>query len=123
VSPGGTPRTISAAAFRRQQQGRVPSGPGPGSGQGMGMGMGMGMGTETTLGPADTSPLMLRKPSGSPLPMLPTTGSGSVRTRAPLSVVNPDPGMSPDEEEGGHEYEYGGESVGYGAGRYVSDLE
>ncbi|KAH0828767.1 hypothetical protein J3R83DRAFT_3204 [Lanmaoa asiatica] len=61
ASPGGGPRTISAAAFRRQQA-RTPSG--------------------TESGPADTSPLTLRKPSVSPSPSLspsrqPQAGSGS----------------------------------------------
>ena len=115
---GGGPRTISAAAFRRQQM-RSPSG--------------------TEAGPADTSPLTLRKPSVSPSPSAsrqPHIGSGSASPvpvpvskdlpRARLSVVNPDPRMS-DEEGGGEEFDYigayGGESAGYSAGRYVSDLE
>ena len=111
TSPGGAPRTISAAAFRRQQV-RSPSG---------------------AVGPADTSPLALRKPSGSPLPGLrqPQGGFGSDPTlpvpmaaKARLSVVNPDPRMS-DEEVEGHEFDYiaAYENAGYGAGRYVSDLE
>ncbi|KAF8550412.1 hypothetical protein OG21DRAFT_1499796 [Imleria badia] len=128
ASPGG-PRTISAAAFRRQQA-RSPS--------------------ATELGPADTSPLTFRKPSGSHSPSLSAEasasrqqglGSGSRSAspvpapvpkdapKAKLSVVNPDPRVS-DEDEGGVEFDYvgaygGGEnaSAGYGAGRYVSDLE
>lgn len=117
VSPGGAPRTISAAAFRRQQ-GRSPSG--------------------ADVGPADTSPLTLRKPSGSPSPSLspslsrqPQAGSGSASLmpvggavlKARLSVVNPDPRVSDEEEEFDYVGAYGGESAGYGAGRYVSDLE
>ena len=117
-APGG-PRTISAAAFRRQQA-RSPSG--------------------ADSGPADTSPLTFKKPSGSPSP---SVSSASRRPRsgmtspvpstvnkdlpkARLSVVNPDPRVS-DEEDGGSEFDYikayGGESAGYGEGRYVSDLE
>ena len=46
--------------------------------------------------------------------------------RAKLSVVNPDPRVS-DEEGESREYRGvwwgGGESAGYGAGKYVSDLE
>ena len=46
--------------------------------------------------------------------------------KARLSVVNPDPRVS-DEEDGGSEFDYikayGGENAGYGEGRYVSDLE
>ena len=111
----GAPRTISAAAFRRQQ-GRSPSGP--------------------DIGPADTSPLTLRKPSGSRLPQVgsgpgllspvPTVAVGGP-PRARLSVVNPDPRMSDEDEGGGEVFDYigayGGENAGYGAGRYVSDLE
>lgn len=126
TSPGGGPRTISAAAFRRPQA-RSPSG--------------------TESGPADTSPLTFRKPSVSPsaslsAPRRPQTGSGSGSSppastpvpavggppKARLSVVNPDPRMSDEEEEGageGFDYieAYGGDGAGYGAGRYVSDLE
>lgn len=114
-SPGGGPRTISAAAFKRQQA-RSPSGTEP--------------------GPADTSPLTFRKPSVSPSPSSRQSQKGSGPPapatgglpRARLSVVNPDPRGSDEEEEEGRETfdyiaAYGGESAGYGAGRYVSDLE
>ncbi|KAF9223075.1 hypothetical protein BS17DRAFT_782331 [Gyrodon lividus] len=106
-APGGAPRMISAAAFRRQQ-GRSPSGAG------------------SERGPADTSPLSLRRPS--PVPALPPKGP----TRR-LSVINPDPPTSDDEGEefdyigayGGGDDEGGGkrQSGGYGSRRYVSDLE
>ncbi|KAF8121057.1 hypothetical protein EV363DRAFT_1187353 [Boletus edulis] len=96
---GGGPRTISAAAFRRQQT-RSPNG------------------AVTETGPADTSPLTLRKPSGSPSPSFstprqPSMGSGSA---------------SPVPEEGAEDQfdyigAYGGDGAGYAAGRYVSDLE
>lgn len=43
--------------------------------------------------------------------------------KARLSVVNPDPRVSDEEEEFDYVGAYGGESAGYGAGRYVSDLE
>ena len=124
ASPGG-PRTISAAAFRRQQA-RSPSA------------------TELAV---DTSPLAFRKPSGPSSPSLsgsvsrqqPGLGMGSRPAspvpapvpkdarKAKLSVVNPDPRVS-DEDEGGEAFDYigaygGGENAGYSAGRYVSDLE
>jgi hypothetical protein len=120
ASLGSGPRTISAAAFRRQQM-RSPSG--------------------TESGPADTSPLTLRKPSVSPSPSAsrqPHMGLGSGSTspvpvpvskdlpRARLSVVNPDPRVEDEEAEGREEFDYieaYGESTGYSAGRYVSDLE
>ena len=87
-------------------------------------------------GPADTSPLTLRKPSVSPSP----SGSRQPRLASPgpvpvskdlprarLSVVNPDPRVLDEDEEGREEFDYigayGGDSAGYGAGRYVSDLE
>ena len=95
----------------------------------------------TEAGPADTSPLRLRKPSVSPSPSAsrqPQMGSGSGLAspvpvpvskdlpRAKLSVVNPDPRV-PDEEGESGEYQGvwwgGGESAGYGAGKYVRDLE
>lgn len=117
-SPGGGPRTISAVAFRRQQA-RSPSG--------------------AESGPADTSPLALRRPStsrqpqtgvgsGSPPPLLAPAPLFGEPHKARLSVVNPDPRMSDDEEERGEEAfdyveVYGGENAGYGAGKYVSDLE
>ena len=111
----GGPRTISAAAFRRQQM-RSPSG--------------------SESGPADTSPLTLRKPSVSPSP----SGSRQPRLASPgpvpvskdlprarLSVVNPDPRVLDEDEEGREEFDYigayAGDNAGYGAGRYVSDLE
>ncbi|KAF8839041.1 hypothetical protein BDN67DRAFT_932857 [Paxillus ammoniavirescens] len=104
-APGGAPRTISAAAFRRQQA-RSPSG------------------TGNELGPADTSPLALRRPS--PVPAPPPKGP----TRR-LSVINPDPPTTDDEDfdyigaYGGGDDEGGGkrQSGGYGSGKYVSDLE
>ncbi|KAG6334281.1 hypothetical protein ID866_4809 [Astraeus odoratus] len=129
VGGGSTPRTISAAAFRRQQQqGRSPS-----SG---------GMGDSPTAGPADTSPLVLRRQS--PGPALPPKSSMSTRR---LSVVNPDPHAASD-EDGEFDYiaAYGGSSGegeqaksghgdghrrsesmatsggGYAAGKYVSEL-
>ncbi|KIK92878.1 hypothetical protein PAXRUDRAFT_549837 [Paxillus rubicundulus Ve08.2h10] len=104
---GGAPRTISAAAFRRQQA-RSPSG------------------TGNDLFLADTSSLALRRPS--PVPALPPKGP----TRR-LSVINPDP-PTPDDEDGECDYigaygdgdgDGGGkrQSGGYGSGNYVSDLE
>ena len=77
-APGGV-RTISAAAFRRparngSESGSVPSPLG---------------------GPADTSPLSLRRGAGSPGPT--TRSPGQTPTRR-LSVINPDP-VQPDEEE------------------------
>ena len=118
ASPGGAPRTISAAAFRRQQA-RSPSG--------------------ADVGPADTSPLTLRKPSGSHSPSLSASRQPQARSGSPLpvptavvgglpkaklSIVNPDPRMSDEEEGGGEEFDYiGAYGGGYGAGRYVSDLE
>jgi len=127
ASPSGGPRTISAAAFRRQQA-RSPSG------------------TVTEPGPADTSPLTFRKPSASPSPSFSPSvpryaqmGSGpglaspapvpaaKDLSRARLSVVNPDSRASDERGGEGQEFDYigpyGGESAGYGAGRYVSDLE
>lgn len=125
ASPSGGPRTISAAAFRRQQA-RSPSG------------------TVTESGPADTSPLTLRRPSASPslspsIPRYAQMGPGSGLAspvpvpaakdlpRARLSVVNPDSRASVERGGEGQEFDYigahGGESAGYGAGRYVSDLE
>ncbi|KAH7890548.1 hypothetical protein F5I97DRAFT_1836349 [Phlebopus sp. FC_14] len=95
---GGGPRTISAAAFRRPQGRTVSSG-----------------GSE--LGPADTSPLMFRRPSPTPV---------STPTRR-LSVVNPDPQSSDEEDEVGSGGVYGGGEVeegrGYASGKYVSNLE
>ncbi|KAI9573084.1 hypothetical protein HD554DRAFT_1138342 [Boletus coccyginus] len=125
ASPSSGPRTISAAAFRRQQA-RSPSG------------------TVTESGPADTSPLTLRRPSASPslspsVPRYAQMGPGSGLAspvpvpaardlpRARLSVVNPDLRASDERGGEGQEFDYigahGGESAGYGAGRYVSDLE
>lgn len=121
----GTPRTISAAAFRRQQQGRSPSNGGP----------------PDALGPADTSPLVLRRQS--PVPAVPPKNIAPTRR---LSVVNPDPYMASDDEgdfdyiaayasstvEGeagrsghGHSSSHSqsmGSGGGYGAGKYVSEL-
>ncbi|KIJ62349.1 hypothetical protein HYDPIDRAFT_30602 [Hydnomerulius pinastri MD-312] len=105
AAPGGAPRTISAAAFRRPQA-RTPSGSGG------------------ELSPADTSPLTFRRPS--PAPAAPPKGPSRR-----LSVVNPDPRTSDDDEEefdyigayGNEEGESGGQSGGYGSGKYVSDLE
>ncbi|KAI6004483.1 hypothetical protein F5J12DRAFT_837272 [Pisolithus orientalis] len=73
----GAPRTISAAAFRRQQQGRSPSSSGNGD----------------VSGPADTSPLVLRRQS--PVPAVPPKNSAPMRR---LSVVNPDPHTVSDDE-------------------------
>lgn len=121
----GTPRMISAAAFRRQQQGRSPS----------------NSGLPDSLGPADTSPLVLRRQS--PAPAVPPKNTAPTRR---LSVVNPDPHMASD-DEGEYDYiaayasstvegETGrsghghspsqsqsmGSGGGYGAGKYVSEL-
>ena len=106
----GGPRTISATVFRRQQM-RSPS--------------------ETESGPADTSPLTLRKPSVSPSPSTsrkPQMGSGSGLAspvpvpvskdlpRARLSVVNSDPRVSDEEGESGEKFDYIG-AYGGEAGR------
>lgn len=84
----GAPRTISAAAFRRQQQARSPSNTGSGD----------------TSGPADTSPLVLRRQSPAPT-LLPKNNTPMRR----LSVVNPDPRPVSD-DEGDFDYitAYGG---------------
>ena len=104
ASPGG-PRTISAAAFRRQQV-RSPS--------------------AMESGPADTSPLTLRKPSVSSAPAPAPVSKDA--PKAKLSVANPDPRVSEEGEGEGEEFDYikaygENSSEGYGAGRYVSDLE
>ncbi|KAF9238257.1 hypothetical protein BU15DRAFT_62666 [Melanogaster broomeanus] len=75
--PGGAPRTISAAAFRRPQA--------------------RSSGSE--LGPADTSPLTLRRLSPS-APALAVPPKGPTRR---LSIVNPDPLVSDGEDE---EFDY-----------------
>lgn len=107
-------RTISAAAFRRPARNGSES----------------GSALSALGGPADTSPLSLRRPTVSPAPS--TRNTGAMTTRR-LSVINPDP-VRPDEEEfdyisaymGGDEQGGGAQarqSAGYGQGRYVSDLE
>ncbi|KAG2136945.1 uncharacterized protein EDB93DRAFT_771301 [Suillus bovinus] len=111
-APGGAPRMISAAAFRR------PGRSGSESGSSLSP---AGYG-----GPADTSPLSLR-PSASPASSI--RKSGAMRR---LSVVNPDP-VQLDEDEFDYVSAYTGrdepggaqaqQSGGYGQGRYVSDLE
>ncbi|KAI6027139.1 hypothetical protein EDC04DRAFT_3092100 [Pisolithus marmoratus] len=101
----GAPRTISAAAFRRQQQARSPSNSGNGD----------------TAGPADTSPLVLRRQS--PAPTVPPKNSTPMRR---LSVVNPDLRTVSD-DEGDFDYiaAYGGstaegEATGRGHGHSPS---
>lgn len=113
-APGGAPRMISAAAFRR------PGRNGSESGSSLSP---AGYG-----GPADTSPLSLLRPSASPASSM-SRKSGPMRR---LSVVNPDP-VQLDEEEFDYISAYTGgdepggtlaqQSGGYGQGRYVSDLE
>ena len=126
-----TPRMISAAAFRRQQQGRSPS-----SNSG---------GLPDSSGPADTSPLVLRRQS--PTPAVPPKSATPTRR---LSVVNPDPrGESDDEGDFDYIAAYAGSTAegdasrsghghspsrghghsqsmgtggGYAAGKYVSEL-
>ncbi|KAG2121956.1 hypothetical protein DEU56DRAFT_832999 [Suillus clintonianus] len=112
--PGGPPRMISAAAFRRP--GRA------------GSESGSTLTSAGYTGPADTSPLSLRRPPASPASSM-SRQSGAMRR---LSVVNPDP-VQPDEEEFDYISAYTGgdesggaqarHSGGYGQGRYVSDLE
>lgn len=113
-APGGTPRMISAAAFRRSGRSGSESG--------------------STLnpagygGPADTSPLSLLRPSASPASSM-SRRPGAMRR---LSVVNPDP-VQPDEDEFDYISAYTGgdeskgtqaqQGGGYGQGKYVSDLE
>ncbi|KAG2346506.1 hypothetical protein BDR05DRAFT_997474 [Suillus weaverae] len=113
-TPGGAPRMISAAAFRRPGRNGSESGL-PLSQAGYG-------------GPADTSPLSLLRPSASPASST-SRKSGAMRR---LSVVNPDP-VQLDEDEFDYISAYTGgdepggaqaqQSGGYGQGRYVSDLE
>lgn len=111
-APSGV-RTISAAAFRRPGRNGSES----------------GLTLSPLGGPADTSPLSLRRTSVSPAS--PTRNAAAIPTRR-LSVINPDP-VLPDEEEFDYISAYMGgdesggvqarQSVGYGQGRYVSDLE
>ncbi|KAG2360759.1 hypothetical protein BDR07DRAFT_1411676 [Suillus spraguei] len=111
-APGGTPRMISAAAFRRSGRSGSESGLSPGG----------------YSGPADTSPLSLLRPSASPASSV-SRRPGAMRR---LSVVNPDP-VQPDEDEFDYISAYTGgdepkgtqaqQSGGYGQGKYVSDLE
>lgn len=113
-APGGAPRMISAAAFRR---------PGRNGSESVSSLSPAGYG-----GPADTSPLSLLRPSASPASSM-SRKSGAMRR---LSVVNPDP-VQLDEEEFDYISAYTGgdepggtqprQSGGYGQGRYVSDLE
>ncbi|KAH7915522.1 hypothetical protein BJ138DRAFT_1122565 [Hygrophoropsis aurantiaca] len=100
-NPNG-PRTISAAAFRRPQA-RTPSG---------------------TEGPADTSPLMLRKRGeGSPLPPpppqiqaeRPVSGAGEDGEFDYISAYTNGPA---DEEQGPPQA-----PSGYGQGRFATDLD
>lgn len=113
-APGGAPRMISAAAFRRPGRNGSES-----------------MSTLTSAGytgPADTSPLSLLRPSASPASSM-SRKSGAMRR---LSVINPDP-VQPEEDEFDYISAYTGgdepvsaqaqQSGGYGQGRYVSDLE
>ncbi|KAL4063854.1 Eisosome component PIL1-domain-containing protein [Scleroderma citrinum] len=87
----GTPRMISAAAFRRHQQGRSPSSSSP----------------IDMSGPADTSPLVVRRQS--PAPAVPPKNNAPTRR---LSVVNPDPHVASD-DEGDFDYigAYGGSTA------------
>lgn len=106
--PGGV-RTISAAAFRRPARN--------GSESGLGL----------PPGPADTSPLSLRRASGSPVSS--TSRSATAVPMRRLSVINPDP-VQPDDDEFDYISAYVGDesggarqSGGYGQGKYVSNLE
>ncbi|KAG1874913.1 hypothetical protein F4604DRAFT_1762928 [Suillus subluteus] len=113
-APGGSPRMISAAAFRR-----------PGR---SGSESGSSLSPAGYSGPADTSPLSLPRPSASLAPSM-SRKSGAMRR---LSVINPDP-VQPDEDEFDYISAYTGgdesrvtqarQSGGYGQGKYVSDLE
>ncbi|KAG1813601.1 uncharacterized protein BJ212DRAFT_1482503 [Suillus subaureus] len=113
-APGGAPRMISAAAFRRPGRNGSESG--------------SSLSPAGYSGPADTSPLSLLRPSASPAPSM-SRKSGAMRR---LSVVNPDP-VQLDEDEFDYISAYTGgdeprgaqaqQSGGYGQGKYVSDLE
>lgn len=113
-APGGAPRMISAAAFRRPGRNGSESGP--------------SLSPTGHSGPADTSPLSLLRPSASPAPSM-SRKSGAMRR---LSVVNPDP-VQVDEDEFDYISAYTGgdeprsaqaqQSGGYEQGKYVSDLE
>ncbi|KAI6015863.1 hypothetical protein BKA83DRAFT_4340109 [Pisolithus microcarpus] len=94
----GAPRTIAAAAFRRQQQARSASHASNGD----------------TSGPADTSPLVLRRQS--PAPTVPPKNSSAPTRR--LSVVNPDPRTVSDEE--GDDFDY---IAAYGGGGSTAERE
>ncbi|KAG6371218.1 hypothetical protein JVT61DRAFT_9842 [Boletus reticuloceps] len=122
---GGGPRTISAAAFRRQADAVSEWGCNGDRARGYesvdveeAVWIALAFVFDTTaatdgigIGSASLVPVSVNKD----LP------------RARLSVVNPDPRVS-DEEEGGEDQfdyigAYGGDGAGYAAGRYVSDLE